>query len=75
MNKPWTESDDKFLIAYGPCIGVPGSDDGYAFIARHDLGFTEQEGRDRIVWLRANNPDLIEKIEAIERWVDRNIVP
>lgn len=59
MLPAWSARQDDFLITYGGCMG-----DGYAFVASHDLGRTEQEGRDRIAWLRANRPLLVMLIES-----------
>lgn len=59
--KPWNDKEDDQLVAYA-C----GTEDMAGYVAAHDLGRTEQEGRQRYRHLCQTRPDWVAKIEAEE---------
>ncbi|MDR3736070.1 MAG: hypothetical protein P4L10_11105 [Acidobacteriaceae bacterium] len=58
INEPWDDDEDLKLVSWGCCIG-----DGHAFVAEHDFGRSEQEGRDRYEFLKKERPQWVAEIE------------
>ena len=62
-DRSWADDDDQFLIFYGRCVG-------HEFVGEHDLNRQPGEATDRMIWLRANKPSLVQELEAA---ADRNV--
>jgi hypothetical protein len=55
--RPWTDTDDRFLIFYGRCVG-------HEYVGEHDLGRAPGEATERLAWLVENRPLLVRQLEA-----------
>lgn len=62
-SRPWTDEDDRFLLAYGWCIGI-------GRIADHDLDRDPENARRRVRWLAKHKPDLFAELWRGEEDLD-----
>jgi hypothetical protein len=61
--RPWTEEDDRFLLAYGWCVGI-------SRIANDDLDRDPENARRRVKWLAKHKPDLFAELWKGEEDLD-----